>query len=241
MKIFTPLLLTLSLALGTIAAITAYLPQMDDVEDALANGVILELGASSGKTTGPDGIEKPVATAGERLTPQLLAELRAAGVERVRVRQFAFARWSHRWLFAAAAAGLVAGAVLIRRQRRDIVTEAVSGSPEAAMAAVKEVLSKLAADLPALSEKPDGMREVTGVLGELQVTHIDIIVQAREHIIAAGGLAGFAAFMSSFAVMERQVNRAWSAAADDAAGEVAECLKRAIVLAEDVEKLLPGK
>jgi hypothetical protein len=93
--------------------------------------------------------------------------------------------------------------------------------------------------MPVLREAADGMARVTAELGELQATHLDTILQSRERIIAAGGLGGFAQFMSAFSVMERQVNRAWSAAADDAADEVADCIKRALVLLEEVERMLP--
>ena len=237
MKILAPLLLTVSLALGTIAAMTAYQPRLASVEQALAAGEALELGAPSGKTTDPDGTAIPIANAGESLTPDLVARLRSAGVERVRVRQFSVSRWSHRWLFAVSALGLLAGAGLLRSQRRDAVNSSARGSWEPAIAELKDALVKLDARLPVLRQQTGGMREVTTIIGDLQVTHIDTVIQAREQIIASAGLAGFAAFMSAFSLMERQVNRAWSAAADDSMDEVADCLKRAIVLAADVEEL----
>lgn len=247
MKALTPLLLCLSLAMGTIAAMTAYLPRLDVVEKAIAAGVQLELGAPSGKSLSADGTSAPVALSGESLTPELVARLRAAGVERVRVREFSFARWSHSWMFAASALGLGVGAVLVRRETRMTLIASAGEptgdglSPEAALAAARDVLRKLDAELPALRETVEGMGKVTLVLGELQATHLDTIVQSRERIIAIGGLAGFASFMGSFAVMERQVNRAWSASADEAFDEVADCIKRALLLAEDVEKLLPRR
>lgn len=150
-------------------------------------------------------------------------------------------------MFAASALGLCVGAVLVRRQQREAVMASVSAptngglSPDKAMAALKEVLRKLDSEVPVLRGTEEGRRNATAALGELQATHIDTILMAREQIIAAGGLAGFATFMSAFAVMERQVNRAWSASADDAFDEVADCLKRAIVLAGDADALLPRK
>jgi hypothetical protein len=107
------------------------------------------------------------------------------------------------------------------------------------MECVKVALRKLEAAMPGLREADGGMLRVTEEIGELQATHIDTILQSRERIIAAGGLGGFAAFMSAFSVMERQINRAWSAAADDAPDEVADCIARALALIDDVEKLLP--
>lgn len=247
MKFFTPLLLCLSLALGTIASMTAYLPRLDAVEQATAAGIGLELAAPSGKATGPDGTVVPVAFAGERLTPDLVAKLRGAGVERVRVRQFSFARWSHRWLFAASCAGLAVGAALVRRAGRKTPADSTNGpaggglSPGAALASTTDALRRLDSEMPALRGTDGGMRRVTEILGELQATHLDAIVQSRGLLVAAGGLAGFAAFMSAFSMMERQVNRAWSAAADDAGDEVADCVKRALILSDDAERLLPRR
>jgi hypothetical protein len=244
MKLLTPLLLALSLAAGTISCMTAYSPRLDAVAAAVAAGQTIELGAPSGKLVDADGKDAPIAAAGAELTPELVATLDAAGVERVRVRQFSFARWSHGWLFAVSCAGLVAGAVLVRRGARaslkaSVAETGTAGSPAAALACVREVLKKLDAAMPVLREAADGMARVTAELGELQATHLDTILQSRERIIAAGGLGGFAQFMSAFSVMERQVNRAWSAAADDAADEVADCIKRALVLLEEVERMLP--
>lgn len=244
MKWLTPLLLALSLAGGTIACMTAYSPRLDAVAEAVAAGETIELGASSGKLVDAEGNAAPVAEAGVQLTPELIAALRAGGVERVRVRQFAFVRWSHGSLFAVSCAGLIVGAVLVRRGARARLTASTTGtgaagSPATALACVREVLRKLDAEMPALRGAGDGMERVTAELGELQATHLDTILQSRERIIAAGGLGGFAAFMSAFSVMERQINRAWSAAADDSADEVADCLKRALALLDDTERLLP--
>ena len=244
MKWLTPLLLALSLAAGTISCMTAYTPRLDAVAAAAAAGETIELGASSGKLVDTDGKVAPIAATGARLTPELVATLRAAGVERVRVRQFSFARWSHGWMFAGSCAGLVIGAMLVRRGIRaglkaSAVETGAARSPAAALTCVRQVLQKLDAAMPVLRETDDGMGRVTAELGELQATHLDTILQSRERIIAAGGLGGFAQFMSAYSVMERQINRAWSAAADDAADEVAECLKHALELIDDVERVLP--
>lgn len=244
MKWLTPLLLALSLAAGTISCMTAYSPRLDAVAAAVAAGETIELGAPSGKLVDADGKAAPLAAAGAQLTPELVATLGAAGVERVRVRQFSFARWSHGWMFAASCAGLAVGAVLVRRGVRASLKASAretgtAGSPAVALAGVRQALQKLDAAMPALREAADGMERVTAGLGELQATHLDTILQSRERIIAAGGLAGFAQFMSAFSVMERQINRAWSAAADGAADEVAACIKRALALLDDVETALP--
>ncbi|HUG13206.1 MAG TPA: hypothetical protein VMM36_19470 [Opitutaceae bacterium] len=244
MKWFTPLLLALSLAAGTIACMTAYSPRLAAVESAVAAGEEIELGAPSGKSVNAAGETMPIATAGARLTPEIVATLRAAGVERVRVQQFSFARWSHAWMFAAAAAGLAIGAVLVRREIRasreaSLNESGSSQSPVAALTGMRDTLRKLDSEMPALREASRGMKRVTDELGELQATHVDTILQSRDRIIAAGGLAGFATFMSAFSVMERQINRAWSAAADDVPDEAGDSIRRALLLVDDVLKALP--
>lgn len=242
MKLVAPLLIGISLAMGAIACMTAYSPRLDTVAVAVEQGAEIELGAPSGRTVAPDGNAVPVAKSGDALTPELVGQLRTVGVERVRVRQFSFARWSHAWMFGLSVAGLGLGAWLLRREQAQNIREAAKsdgGSPAAAMACIREKLRDLDERFPELRGAQDGMERVTAELGELQATHIDLIVLARERIIAAGGLAGFAAFMSAFSVLERQINRAWSAAADESADEAGDCIKRALALFDDTDRLLP--
>jgi molybdopterin biosynthesis enzyme len=244
MKWFTPLLLALSLAAGTIACMTAYSPRLAAVERAVAAGEEIELGAPSGRSVDAAGEITPIAAAGARLTPEIVATLRAAGVERVRVRQFSFARWSHAWMFAASAAGLAIGAVLVRREirasRKASLRESGSAqSPVTALTCMRDTLRRLDSEMPALREAPGGMKRVTDEIGELQATHIDTILQSRDRIIATGGLSGFATFMSAFSVMERQINRAWSAAADDVPDEAGDSIRRALALMDNVLEALP--
>jgi hypothetical protein len=244
MKWFTPLLLALSLAAGTIACMTAYSPQLAAIEGAIEAGEEIELGAPSGKSVDAAGEVTPIAAVGTRLTPEIVATLRAAGVERVRVRQFSFARWSHSWMFAASAAGLAIGAVFVRREsrasRKSSLQEGRSAqAPVTALTCMRDTLRMLDSEMPALREASGGMKRVTDVLGELQATHVDTILQSRDRIIATGGLAGFATFMSAFSIMERQINRAWSAAADDVPEESGDSIRRALALMDNVLEALP--
>ena len=241
-RLFTPLLLGLSLAMGMVACMSAYSPKLSAVAAAVAAGEGLQLGAPAGKIIAEDGAISPVAKAGETLTSELIAELQAAGVERVRVRQFAFSRWSQAPLFGASVAGLLLGAFLVRRGRSRAYAgggEAGERSPEKAMAGLRDALRSLDARLPQLHDAEDGMRRITDEIDDLQSTHIDVILQSREGIIAVGGLAGFAAFMSAFSVLERQINRAWSAAADDEADEACASIRRALSLVDATDEALP--
>ena len=182
-RLFTPLLLGLSLAMGTVACMSAYSPKLSAVSAAVAAGQRLQLGASAGKIVGENGAVSPVAKAGEELTPELIAMLQSAGVERVRVLQFSFSRWSQAPLFGAAVVGLLLGAFLMRRGRNRAYAhdgEAEERSPVKAMAGLRTALRGLDERLPQLHDAQDGMKRITDEIDELQSTHIDVILQSRE-------------------------------------------------------------
>ena len=71
-------------------------------------------------------------------------------------------------------------------------------------------------------------------LSELQRTHLNAFVEARTPLIARFGLGKFAEIMDRFAACERQINRAWSAAADGVFDESLESLHNANELADEV-------
>jgi hypothetical protein len=236
-----PLLIATGLVAGTLATITAYQPRLTAVEAAARRGEVLTLGSVAGRAVEPTGKVVPLAQPGEPLTAELAARLRAGAVERVRVREFALARWSHAWLFAVAVGLLLGGAALVRRERiraaAAITAPGAKGgdAPELALAGMRAVVQALAAEWPALRGTEAGAPEVTRRLGELQAGHLDAFLTARETLLARFGLAGFAMLMSRFSVFERQINRAWSSAADGDEDEVHDCLERAVPLLEELE------
>ena len=60
----------------------------------------------------------------------------------------------------------------------------------------------------------------------------------RAELINRMGLAAYAQLMDRFAATERQINRAWSAAADGVEAEVNDCLATAAILLEEtIERL----
>ncbi|MGD1915411.1 MAG: hypothetical protein ACFCBV_04385 [Phycisphaerales bacterium] len=251
MKLVGFLLITASLVLGVAAAPTAYLPSLDLPDEELIG---LTLNSSAGAQmpdpppSDPTAAGEPIANQDDELTAELLATLRSAGVERVRVKEFSFARWSGKWLFLLAVAGLIGGAALVRidmRKRLAASKEAQADAPAAespagALAAITEAIEGLRRDLPHMTTDHDREAAIVERLTEAQSVHVPAFVEGRERIIADHGLGGFAELMDRFAAMERLINRAWSAAADGVYEESADCLERASALAEETAKLLNG-
>ena len=165
------LVIGVSLVLGAVAATTAYVPPLTADDSALAaGGGYAHLNAPAGVqrdaagelVLSAAGARVPLVPAGTELTPDVQARLRAAGVRRVRVREFAFGRWQHAWLFVLAVAGLVAGSVLVRREtaRAQLARPAGGerqprGAPQTALAEIIAAARGLQADLPALAADAD--------------------------------------------------------------------------------------
>lgn len=194
-----------------------------------------------------DRIAAPLATQDAEITPELLAALRAQGVVRVRVKEFGVGRWEHAWLMLVACAGLIFAAFLVKAQtRREIAAKlespaAATETPEHALAEVSRTLDDLAVRLPGLPSDQARNEAVIESVGGLQWTHLQAIIDARPTIIARLKLSGFAAFMDRFSAFERQLNRAWSAAADGVHGESATALDTARALMPEVEAALAGR
>jgi hypothetical protein len=186
---------------------------------------------------------QPIAPADAEITPELLAEMRAAGVEYIRVKSFAFARWEGKWNALAGILGLIIGAALVRVAGRqdaaaDVARAAEGDAPESLMEQAREEL--LALSRQAAGERPGPQRAhlIMQRVGEIQRARINPVIEGRGRLRARLGLAGYARVMDRFAAAERQVNRAWSAAADGDDEEAMACLARgAESLAEARERL----
>lgn len=88
-------------------------------------------------------------------------------------------------------------------------------------------------------EKEVRLRTIIDRLNEAQRKHMEAFIVSRPQLIERLGLAGFAELMDSYAAFERQVNRAWSAAADGVYEEAVECLDNASELLEEtMDKLV---
>ena len=257
MRTFGYLVIGVSLVLGAVAATTAYVPPLTADDSALATGSgYAHLNAPAGVqrdaagefVLSAAGARVPLAPAGTELTPDVQARLRAAGVQRVRVREFAFARWQHAWLFVLAVAGLVAGSVLVRRdtaraQRSRQVDEErqPQDAPQAALAEIVAAARGLQRDLPALGADADRTRAIIERVGHVQSVLAPQVVEGRDTLVGKLGMARYAELMDAFSRLERTLNRAWSAAADGVLDEALRCIDEAVALAPAVEQKLGGR
>ena len=246
-----------SLVLGAVAATTAYVPPLTADDSALATGSgYAHLNAPAGVqrdvagefVLSDDGARVPLAEAGTELTPDVQARLRAAGVGRVRVREFAFGRWQHAWLFVLAVTGLVAGSVLVRRDtaRAQLSKRAggerqPQGTPQGALAEIIAAARGLQRELPALAADADRTRAIIESVGHVQAVLVLQVVEGRDALAGTLGMAAYAELMDAFSRLERALNRAWSAAADGVLDEALRCIDEAVALAPAVEQRLGGK
>jgi hypothetical protein len=243
MRLLANLLVMVSLVAGLFGAATAYLPSLSLPDQRLVG---LTLNAPAGIGADPAGRPQPLAIKNARLTPELLATLRAAGVRRVRVKEFALARWDGAWLFLAGCAGLALGAGLLRASAKKALTAgpasggAPGQTPEAVLAAMRRAVDGLRAELPRLPDVEERLRRVLDVLTEVQEKLVPDFAALRPVLTARLGLAGYARLMDRFAAGERQINRAWSAAADGIEEEVIDCLERAALLLAETMAALEG-
>ncbi|HTX66388.1 MAG TPA: hypothetical protein VMD31_11495 [Opitutaceae bacterium] len=225
MRHLANLLVIASLIAGLFGAVTAYLPPLNLPDSQLVG---LTLNAPAGLRPG-GGAPQALASKNTHLTPELLAALRAGGVRRVLVKEFAWARWSGRWIFLLGCVGLAAGAALKRagaRQPRPSAAGPAGGlpSPERALAAICAAVDALRAELPGLPDAPARFRRTLEVLTDVQERLVPDFIALRPVLTARLGLGGYARLMDRFAAGERQLNRAWSAAADEIEPEVVDCL-----------------
>jgi len=227
MKLLAGLLIAVSLVLGIVGAVTAYLPSLDLADEQLVG---LTLNAPAGAVAGPDGKLAPIAAKDAVITSEILAALRGSGVGRVRVKEFALDRWSGKELFALGFAGLAGGAAMVRRKtKKDLAVQSVEAaasgtSPEATLASLRDLVAKLRKDLNAIPSADQRAQMVMKVIGEAQATLLPAFIDARPLLVGRIGLGGYAQVMDRFAAAERQLNRAWSAAADSVDEEALHCL-----------------
>lgn len=256
MKLLAYLLIAIGLAVGAASATNAYLWPTDLPDEAYrlgehADGTPRYLALSAPAGRDPAGrpilpastLENPV-----ELTPQRLAELRAAQVESVRTKTFSFAYWRGRWWFVGACVLLVGGALLVRRETARELRAAVAAGGDGDTMTPQAAGAMLRGTLGALNEEADRIRDdharnalIVEHVGRLQREAVPAIVEARSRLVAQMGLGHYAEFMDRFSTFERQLNRAWSSAADGASEEALACLTRADTLLDEVTRLLPDE
>ena len=247
-------LIALGLVLGVASVPTAYLPPLS-LDDERLVGLTLAAPAGEVRTEDmPDHamgepLIKPVDDDGEpvKVTAEILATLRDADVKRIKVKEFALSRWTGVWPFLGACGLLLLGALLVRTDMKQRLAAAeaaaqtnTAASPQATLAAITEAIEGLRRELPHMTTDHDRLHAIIERLGEVQSTHVPAFVDARPLLISRLGLSGYAELMDRFAAMERQVNRAWSAAADGVEDESLDCIERASALAAETVPLLHG-
>jgi hypothetical protein len=179
---------------------------------------------------------KPVAHAGDRLVPELVALLKESGVTYVRVTEFSLLRWSYAWLFGLSCLGLFVGAFLVRRavrlelaqseSRADTQEHEATDAPTV-FARLSGRLHTLADELNQNQDESARLEAILLHIGQIQRNDVPAFVADKAALINRLSLAGYAELMDSFAAMERQLNRAWSAAADSHLPESEACLQNA--------------
>ncbi|MCC5821853.1 MAG: hypothetical protein LAT64_01040 [Phycisphaerales bacterium] len=188
---------------------------------------------------------------GDLLIPELIDLLAAANVRYVKVASFSFGRWPHGWLFILSCVGLLAGAWMVRlAQKRALAAADAAGTPAGEEATdAGSVFTRLSGRLHTLAEElakarteDEKLASIVQHIGEIQRNDVPAFVADRPALVNRLGLAGYAELMDRFAAMERQLNRAWSAAADGHLPESETCLRNAQpLLADTLRKLKPAR
>jgi len=239
MKLFGFLLMTIATILGTVSATTAYLPVLD------AGLVGLTLNEPAGVRMTDEG-EVPIAVKDQELSESTITELQDAGVERVRVKEFAFSRWSHWPLFALAVVLMIAGTMMVRVATKGEIRASSeaghegSSRPEQLVDEIDREVADLRRALEDILDEEARLVTIVDRVGRLQSQQIAQFFDTRSSLVGRLGLAGYAGAMDRFSALERSLNRAWSAAADEYEEEAMACLERASSLVPEVRERLRG-
>jgi len=240
MKLLASLLIAISLAVGLTAASSAYLTDLSRSDDQLMGLTINE----EVRVLALDGLTRNiVAKRGSMLDATHLEAMRAAHVAHVRVEEFSLRRWNERWVFLLALLGMAGGALLTRRAaarafalQHGSDTSRDRRSPSDELTAIASIVEDLLATWSARGDAKVVLERLAVAIEE----HGPAFVSGREMLVARMGLGGYAGLMGRFAAAERQLHRAWSAAADGVLEETYVCLGRAQVLLQETRAALAG-
>ena len=246
MKLFAFILITAALVCGTLSAATAYIPRLDAIDASMALTMNAPAGRSLDDETlpyiDPDASDDDVV-----LTQKLIDDLRAQDVARVTVKEFAFGRWDGRWMFILSCVGLLLGAGIVRYDAaRTIAARLASArapheTPEHALAEARREVHELRESIEAMSNDEQKSRLIVDILDSVQRTHLDVVGGSAAELTVKLGAGGYAQLMDRFAAAERQLNRAWSAAADGVLEEAVICLEQGEALLAESEQRMSAK
>ena len=177
----------------------------------------------------PDDSSAPLVQAGTQLSDEIVGQLQAVNVKRVQVKEFSWSRWSGRYLFVAASAGLIAGALILRRGG----TAKVTVSPESRVIVDDEetILSTAVDQLDALisdamdPQSPLPLDSIIQRIEQIQLGPLASFVASLPPLVLRLGVGKYAQVMDRFAAGERLLNRSWSAAVDGADEECRDSLQ----------------
>ena len=141
----------------------------------------------------------------------------------------------------ALASGMASAGARIAIANRNAASGEAGAGPEEALATLKREIERLRAELPGMGSEGERLAAIVERVGEQQRTTIPAFIAARPVLVSRLGLAGVARLMDSFAAAERQINRAWSAAADEVEAEAVASLERAVGLLGEAEGRLGGR
>lgn len=250
LKLIGTLLVWAGVVIGSAAVLTIYQPKID-TPDALLQDLVLDRAYTLyvPDKEDPDSSVQIVYQEETQLDPQVLEDLRRGNtdkgkLERIVVNRFVLEAWSDWWKFAVGTVMMIAGAVCLRlHARREIammkdVESDHEASPQGTMVAIRGALEHLAEELPSLPDDRLRCDTIVARLDQVQQVHIPNFVAGRTTLIGKHGLAGFANIMDRFAALERQINRAWSSAADGYYNESAECIAQSLAILTEVEQRL---
>lgn len=183
---------------------------------------------------------------GTLLDPERVAELDTASVKTVFMKSFAFGRWRFWWLFLLSAVGLLTGSLMVRKAAQEEIAAAAAESgdtgsklsPTAALDGLTESMSGLRRDLDGMQDDPARLAAILDRVSTAQLDYVEPFIEARPLLVGQRGLGGYAELMDRFAAAERQVNRAWSSAADGVLEESVECLANAEELLLKTKELM---
>jgi hypothetical protein len=247
MKLIGYVLMTAALLLGTIAATSAYTPKLDDSVIGLTlNGPAgRQLDEDGNAVVNAGGSFVPLAKKNTELTEELIETLRANGVERVLVKEFSFTRWSYWWMFTVGVALMLVGAMMVKAATRQQIQASTSSADGDSPGSPTQIVSKIEQEITSLRRDLEDVLDASGrvvtivdrvgaLLGDLVIPFYD----TRTTIIGKMGLAGFAGVMDRMAALERSLNRAWSAAADEHEPEAMASLEQAALIMAEVKDRL---
>ena len=263
MKSLLGLVIWICVGVGAISAVTAYFvpTTLDDPElyksrdaeligdDDPDNGKsgptgYLVLKSAAGPMVPKDGAEAAQWPAGTELTPALIEAMSAVQsdgeplVKRVHIGEFSFNRWTHRWYFIGSVILLTLCGLGQRALANGGMLKKGAADPVDTLAAAIAELKSVRDAVLAMQSDKARMAEIIERVGELQQTHLAAFPEAREVMVARGGLGKYADVTDAFAGAERKVNRAWSAAANGDLGESFENLEISISMFEEAAKRL---